>query len=702
MMLQRQFNNCVALSSCNRPIIPVTEDVGEVAQVQIGVEWSDYRPARPQDFVGRAKDINFVFDFFKLVTTQSTNTRIFAITGDSGMGKSSLIAKLTYKSKNIQNKNKYFIFPVDVRAATGPSYIYSALLKCLHAAQLQGFGDPSIELVVSDVSNPLNSPSLKKYLASVAIQKKLIILIFDQFEELYSKPELLEVFNRAKSLLLNAASACSSLCLGFAWKSDSTIQGDHPAYFFWHQLSDYRITRKLSPFTDSESNTAVNIFEKELGQRLHSDLRHNLIVSSQGYPWLLKKLCIHIYDKINSGVDQENLLANKLNIASLFDTDLNQLSKADRTCLDIVAKRAPVDWFEVIESSSAEALDSLMHRRLVIKSGGRLNVYWDIFREYLLTKKVPVIPLRYLPSTEPASVIKIAKMLQANTPMSTQDLVALSGLTEGSIQNIGTDINMFGVATREGGGYQLSPDLTPGDEAAILNAVREKFKKHAFTLAIQDRTSNSIMTLSDAIKILQEIFPNSTYADKTWHVYTLRICKWLELCGFLVSTMNGWTYRDQGAVLPDGLKAARRRRSAKIFSPLASPSLTIECLDWLSRKESVEKKGKLPIGYTNALRVLVRFELATQDATYFSINLSKVEKYPSHFEAVLAVASAEPLMVEVNKTIKDDPDIKGKKLGELLTSKYALGWSEATTLRSGREILVWTKWVSENKKKLPW
>jgi hypothetical protein len=123
-------------ASTIKAIIPVTEDVGEVAQVQIGVEWSDYRPARPQDFVGRAKDINFVFDFFKLVTTQSTNTRIFAITGDSGMGKSSLIAKLTYKSKNIQNKNKYFIFPVDVRAATGPSYIYSGRLQELSATQL--------------------------------------------------------------------------------------------------------------------------------------------------------------------------------------------------------------------------------------------------------------------------------------------------------------------------------------------------------------------------------------------------------------------------------------------------------------------------------------------------------------------------------------------------------------------------------------
>lgn len=247
-----------------KPITPVAEDVSEVAQVQTGVEWSDYRPARPKDFVGRAKDINFIFEFFKLVLAQSTSTRIFAITGDSGMGKSSLIAKLTYKSKNIQNKNKYFIFPVDVRAATSPAYIYSALLKCLHAAQLQGFGDPSIELVVSDVSNPLNSTSLKEYLASVSVQKKLIVLIFDQFEELYSKPELFEVFNRAKSLLLNAASVCGCLCLGFAWKSDSTTQGDHPAYFFWHQLSDYRITRKLSPFTDSESNAAINIFEKEL------------------------------------------------------------------------------------------------------------------------------------------------------------------------------------------------------------------------------------------------------------------------------------------------------------------------------------------------------------------------------------------------------------------------------------------------------
>ena len=116
-----------------------------------------------------------------------------------------------------------------------------------------------------------------------------------------------------------------NFCLGFAWKTDSTTHSEHPAYFFWHTLSDYRITRKLSPFSDGESGAAISIFEKEINQKLHTDLRHNLIVSSQGYPWLLKKLCIHLYEKIENGADQNNLLENKLDIASLFKEDMDEL-----------------------------------------------------------------------------------------------------------------------------------------------------------------------------------------------------------------------------------------------------------------------------------------------------------------------------------------------------------------------------------------
>ena len=127
-----------------------TDEIVNVVEVQTGDEWSDYRPARPQDFVGRSKDIQYIFDFFKRIQDKETNTRVFALTGDSGMGKSSLVAKLANKASNRQNKNKYFVYPVDVRAATSSVYIYSALLICLKKAQNLGFGKDTIELTLSD------------------------------------------------------------------------------------------------------------------------------------------------------------------------------------------------------------------------------------------------------------------------------------------------------------------------------------------------------------------------------------------------------------------------------------------------------------------------------------------------------------------------------------------------------------------------
>ncbi|MDS10747.1 restriction endonuclease, partial [Salmonella enterica] len=274
---------------------------------------------------------------------------------------------------NLHNKNKYFVFPVDVRAATGPEYIYSSVLTALKLAQKNGFGDPHINLIVTNVSSPLSSDSIKYYLESLIKKKQIICVIFDQFEELYSKQELYEVFERARELLLNAAALQLNFCLGFAWKTDSTTHSEHPAYFFWHQLSDYRITRKLSPFTDIESGVAISIFEKEINQKLHMDLKHNLIVSSQGYPWLLKKLCIHLYEKIENGVAQKDLLENKLDVSSLFKEDMDELSPAENTCLKLIAQRAPADWFEVIDISGPATLESLINKRFVIRSGDRLN-----------------------------------------------------------------------------------------------------------------------------------------------------------------------------------------------------------------------------------------------------------------------------------------------------------------------------------------
>ena len=672
-----------------------TTKVVSVVQVQTGEAWSDYRPARPEDFVGRVKDINYIFDFFKRIKTKNTNTRIFAITGNSGMGKSSLIAKLRSKAGNHQNKNKFFVFPVDIRAATGPEYIFSSLLQSLRSAQAAGFGDQSVQLILSDVGSPLNSESIKSYLESLENKSQLIALVFDQFEELYSKPELFDVFEKAKSLLLNAAAVRLNFCLGFAWKSDSTTHSEHPAYFFWHQLSDYRITRKLAPFSDSESNSVINLFEKEIDEKLHHDLRHNIVASSQGYPWLLKKLCIHLYEKIESGVNQSDLLENKLDVASLFKEDMQSLNPAESSCLKLIAQRAPVDWFEIIEISGPDTLKSLIDRRLVIKSGDRLNVYWDIFREYVLTGTVPDIPLRYLPSTDFSSIYKVVKHLEHSSKLSVHDLVSRAKLSEGTIHNIGSDMVMFGVADREGGLYSLNRDVDACSEVGILRAIREKFSKHAFTYSIKDIASHSVANVGSLIDVLKQLYPDNKYADKTWHTYTVRLCRWLELCGFLESSRNGWLFRDKGDVVVESVK--RKGRKSNVFTAPASPVLTLDALNWLIEKGRVGKKELTSKGYRNALTVLKRFELVRVDGDIYFVDDTKLNKFSDKKEAVWASANSEEVLLDVVLLLDLDDQLSGKQIGDFISEKYDLNWTDGSILRSGCAIRQWALWLRHGR-----
>ena len=124
------------------PDVPAYE---RVVEVQHGESWTDYRPARPEDFVGREESQAAIMKFLTAVRSGETDTRVFAITGDSGMGKSSLIAKLRQRVSNVRNRRTYFLYAVDVRAATGPAYVLWSLLACLqkHLPMDSGRGFPS-------------------------------------------------------------------------------------------------------------------------------------------------------------------------------------------------------------------------------------------------------------------------------------------------------------------------------------------------------------------------------------------------------------------------------------------------------------------------------------------------------------------------------------------------------------------------------
>jgi hypothetical protein len=110
---------------------PQSRDIQPVVEVIAGEEWSDYRPSRPIDFVGRKGLIRDIREFLDRVRLGNTPSRLFGIKGQSGWGKSSLALKLAHE---LQAEGIY-IFPVDCRAAKTSYYADLAVSRALQWAE---------------------------------------------------------------------------------------------------------------------------------------------------------------------------------------------------------------------------------------------------------------------------------------------------------------------------------------------------------------------------------------------------------------------------------------------------------------------------------------------------------------------------------------------------------------------------------------
>ena len=166
----------------------------------------------------------------------------------------------------------------------------------------------------STVSQYLNDSSIQKTLEYLKQQGKTIVIVFDQFEELFSQKGLYPLFDNMRVLCNEIDALQGPLVLGFAWKTDLTIPADHPAYYMWSNLADRRKEFELSQFKATEIKSAIKLFGRHLQEPVNPILNNYLTKQCQGYPWLLKKLCIHVFKLIHDGNSQDYVIGQRLNI----------------------------------------------------------------------------------------------------------------------------------------------------------------------------------------------------------------------------------------------------------------------------------------------------------------------------------------------------------------------------------------------------
>ena len=682
----------------NFPKSDLESSLNQVVEVEHGKTWADYRPARPQDFVGRSEVQEQVIRSLEDVRNEKSNTRVFAIKGDSGMGKSSLIAKLRDRVHNQRYRRRFFMYAVDIRAATGANYILCSVLACLRKAAESGFGTGNPDnLRITNSADPLESPSIQEFLTQLERKGQVICLVFDQFEELYSKSEVFAVFEAAQNLFLSAVAAQSNLVLGFAWKTDSTVQQDHPAYYMWHRLADHRMEVELGQFTSSEALNAINIFQKELGEKLRSDLRRQLIENSQGYPWFLKKLCIHVHDTVKSGISQSELVDKDLDVKSLFDKDLQQLTPSEDLCLKMIAESAPVDWSEILNDFGPEVLGGLQDKRLIVRSGNRLNLYWDIFREYVQTNTVQSIPFSYVPSSPSISaMLKVTEQLVLEENRSTAELSELCGFSVKTIGNVIHDLSMFGIATVEQSEARLASPMKVSDQEKILQRLRHVLQSHALTMRLSKRDQGEIITMLDIIQLLKQINPAAQHKERTWRTYAEKMGHWLSVTGYLIQRENDWKLEDQGKVNLESIdktRKARRGGRITVFIGDTSPIKTLEAFDYLRSNQPLSAKEIQEKGFRNAVTALRGLGVVKNElGSYSIIELTEFESRSS-LEILWSAACNEQRIQLVIDYLKEHPIADGKSIGNYISQEFKCNWSTSSEMRVGNSLRQWASWV---------
>lgn len=668
-----------------------------VAPVIPGDTWDDLRPSRPTDFVGRDDVISQISEFITQVRSLQTLTRTFAIQGPSGWGKSSLVLKVA----DLALRGKVpscSLTAIDTRSATNSAFVTEALRVAFLDAAKRNIIPTDSEYRVESLNHPLDSKDILYALDKLQGSGHVIVLIFDQFEELFAKEELFETFNAVRELSLDIDAKQAPLVLGFAWKTDISLPQLHPAYHLWHQLSDRRRTFKVREFGQSDILKIISKAEKSTGHKLTSAVRSRLVEQCQGFPWLLKKLLVHVLRRISASESQYLLLERELDIESLFKEDLSSLSEEQIRCLKYVAAKAPVAVSEVEENFSRESTGILLASRLLVRSGMNYVIYWDIFRDYLVDERVPYIPWARTFQVAPVQAITALRKLADVQPLSASTLAETLSIKEGPCLNILSDLDALQLVDRLPGDlYQAARHLTDLSESSIANYVQGQLKRHVVVRKIDETFDRSTaLNMADWDRFFEEAHPRTAdYSKKTIHTYAANFRRWLLFAGILEE-------EDKTLLKPSGmgkqmgvLVAKKGERGNRVFLGATSPdNLMLLIQKLLGSVEGIGRSVLLDQGFRNALT----------DASALGL-IVRVEE--DRIKLKEQIVSEGELVAKVKDIVRKQKGIQiieraitdgvknSEELRERVRTSIAPRWKPASAIRNTNGLKRYYEWCAE-------
>jgi len=670
-----------------------------IAKVISGDAWDDLRPARPEDFVGRDQLLSEIEAFISRVCEQTTQTRTFAILGPSGLGKSSLILKLTDLAgkKPLENCS---ITSVDTRSAATSSFISDAVRLAFEDAKKVKLISKKVAITVDTLRNPLASSGLTASLNELQTKKGCIVLIFDQFEELFSKEKLFDIFSAVRELSLDIDGLALPIVLGFAWKTDVSLPQQHPAYHLWHELENRRITLRIREFGTGDIRRVMSKSERQTKNKLSPALKIRLIEQCQGLPWLLKKLLVHVSRRISAQESQYLLLERELDVQLLFDEDLSSLSPEHIKCLEYVAVRAPIAVADVEENFDREIANHLINKHLLVRSGLNYVVYWDIFRDYLVEKKVPLIPWNRKFQRTPKIALKALNALEKGGAMTASELAPLLGLKEGPCFNLVCDlIGLQLIESETLGLYSPGKHLTNIEPMTVARCVQAQLKRHVAVreLSLRFQIDEPISGEDWDRLFVESHSQHSNFSQTTIHQYGRNLTSWLLFAGiieqrgrFLIRPLQ--TGAQMGIVSEGNRRVGGKDGSCSTFLGSAGPSRVLEVLYRVfdSPGPLVRRSLETEVGFRNAIADALALKVIKVNSLGELTFILSVERSLLEVELAKAILSNDVIII-LDRLDSEESDFL--KAGAKLGTELGLKWKPSSILRNTRGLIKFLRWA---------
>jgi len=674
----------------------------QIVEVQKSSSFFEYQyPTAPEFFVGRDDFLNKVDLMVEDILNSQTSDRGILFQAHSGWGKSSAALAAIERLK----KKGHFAIAIDSRTASTPQFILKSIDYALkeYLKFDQATSQPK-EQTLTGFEGATNS--LIAFGKLLKTDKRIFMIFFDQFENIFFIKNILKPINNMLSALCNEQ---TNVIFGFAWKTDLVGFMDEFPYAIRDSIRDSCRTLNLNRFSEKETEALFIQLTKEIKAKLNKMLKSLLSEFSRGYPWLLKRLCVHVKNQREKGVSQAKIAEKVLNAEELFKEDLIGLSAIEEETLRSIARVVPISISDVGDEYDPAVVQSLVDRRLLIRVGSKYDTYWDIFRDFLNTGKIP-IDEHYILRVQLGSVIKIIEILVKNNgSMDTKNFYLLSQLSEKSFQNILRDMRIIGLMDIENNfvclKYDFSKDSTDSTWPTLRNYLRDKLSRNRVAkMVIETLHRENEIDLSSVAVILKKVCPYISANDKTWKFYAKVMQDWLDFSDIAILDRNTSVIRfyDSSKEVRQNRKVRLNRRNVRNridMPPIQYRPIEYAAIQIVKALKSGEKIKWTDVAKSTRTKSLAALELLgfikrNPDSLLVYPNLQIFVERSKEREKIFcdAAQKLEPFNVFHNIVKKYSVEkVTQAILAKELNNKMNANWTEETSKTNCKILMDWVR-----------